>query len=95
VHPTAEPEKAFGDALRAVRKEKRISQEALALERGFDRTYVSLIERGVKSPTFRTRGIPLQATASSLAYARRKPAQNLSQTPNPPTNPNKINHIHK
>lgn len=36
-----------------MRKEKGISQEALALESGFDRTYVSLIERGVKSPTIR------------------------------------------
>ena len=47
------PEKAFGQALREIRKEKGISQEALGLESGFDRTYVSLIERGLRSPTVR------------------------------------------
>ena len=29
------------------------SLEELALESGFDRTYVSLVERGMKSPTIR------------------------------------------
>lgn len=53
LHPTAGPEKAFGEALREVRKERGVSQEALALESGFDRTYVSLVERGMKSPTIR------------------------------------------
>ena len=53
LHPASGPEKAFGEALREVRKAKGISQEELALESGFDRTYVSLIERGVKSPTIR------------------------------------------
>jgi transcriptional regulator with XRE-family HTH domain len=28
-----------------------VSQEQLALESGLDRTYVSLVERGVQSPT--------------------------------------------
>lgn len=41
------------EALREVREEKGISQGALALDTGFDRTYLSLIERGVKSPTIR------------------------------------------
>ena len=30
-----------------------MSQEALALEAGFDRTYISLVERGIQSPTVR------------------------------------------
>ena len=30
-----------------------MSQERLALESGFDRTYISLIERGINSPTIR------------------------------------------
>jgi transcriptional regulator with XRE-family HTH domain len=45
--------KAFGQALREIRQSKKISQERLALEGGFDRTYISLIERGVNSPTIR------------------------------------------
>jgi len=30
-----------------------MSQERLALEGGFDRTYISLIERGINSPSIR------------------------------------------
>jgi len=33
---------------------KEISQEQLGLIAGFDRTYISLIERGINSPTIRT-----------------------------------------
>ena len=47
-------ERAFGDALREIRKEKGISQEQLALDSDLDRTYVSLIERGAQSPTIRS-----------------------------------------
>jgi len=43
-----------GDALREIRKEHGGSQERLALDSGLDRTYVSLIGRGVQSPTLRT-----------------------------------------
>jgi transcriptional regulator with XRE-family HTH domain len=53
IHPDIGPEKAFGMALREVRRGKEISQERLALEAGFDRTYISLIERGISSPTIR------------------------------------------
>ena len=53
IQPDSGVEKAFGEALRAVRKERDISQEALGHECEFDRTYVSLIERGLRSPTVR------------------------------------------
>jgi transcriptional regulator with XRE-family HTH domain len=39
--------------LRDIRERRKISQERLALEGGFDRTYISLIERGINSPTIR------------------------------------------
>jgi len=42
------PEKAFGEALWEIRKERGISQERLALDCDLDRTYISLIERGVR-----------------------------------------------
>jgi transcriptional regulator with XRE-family HTH domain len=54
VHPAFGPEKALGQALREIREEKGISQERLALDAGFDRTFVSLLERGLRSPTMRT-----------------------------------------
>ena len=42
---------AFGKRLREVRLSKEISQENLALEAGFDRTYLSLLERGKRNPS--------------------------------------------
>jgi transcriptional regulator with XRE-family HTH domain len=54
IQPEIGPEKAFGQALREIREGKEISQERLALDSGFDRTYISLIERGINSPTIRT-----------------------------------------
>ena len=53
IQPASGPEKAFGQALREIREGRKLSQERLALEAQFDRTYVSLIERGIKSPTIR------------------------------------------
>ena len=54
IQPATGVEKAFGLALREVRKSKAISQEQLSLMADFDRTYISLIERGIQSPTVRT-----------------------------------------
>ena len=42
---------AVGEELRASREKRRISQEQLGFDAGIHRTYVSLIERGLKSPT--------------------------------------------
>ena len=46
-----QPGEAFGRVLRALRAERGLSQEALALEAGIQRNYISLIERGVNQPT--------------------------------------------
>lgn len=37
---------AFGEAVRAIRREQSISQEELAYRSGVDRSYMSSIERG-------------------------------------------------
>lgn len=47
------PEEAFGDVLRAVRRERKLSQEALALDAGIERNYVSLLELGKSSASIR------------------------------------------
>ena len=42
--------KAFGAILRRNREEKGMSQEQLALDCGLDRTFISLLERGLRQP---------------------------------------------
>lgn len=42
--------KAFGEALREARTSAKLSQEDLAFESGVDRTFVSMLERGVRQP---------------------------------------------
>jgi DNA-binding XRE family transcriptional regulator len=54
VQPLSGPEKAFGDAFRAVRRRQKVSQEKVALEADCDRTTISLIERGLVSPKLAT-----------------------------------------
>ncbi len=48
------PVKAFGAVLRRQRKAVGLSQEALALEAGLQRNYVSLMELGRNQPTITT-----------------------------------------
>ena len=45
---------AFGRVLRELRKQTGLSQEKLGFESGYHRTYISLLERGKKSPSLKT-----------------------------------------
>lgn len=45
---------AFGQVLRRVRTEREMSQETLAFECELDRTYISMLERGLRQPTLTT-----------------------------------------
>ena len=45
---------AIGNVLRAKREKLAVSQEELAGRAGVDRTYISILERGLKSPTVET-----------------------------------------
>lgn len=47
-------EKQLGEVVREIREEKDISQDRLAREMDTDRTTISLIERGRRSPYVRT-----------------------------------------
>lgn len=47
-------QKAFGEALRELRTSRGVSQQELALESELDRTYISLLERGLRQPTIST-----------------------------------------
>ena len=43
---------AFGQRIRQIRLSRTLSQEALADLAGFDRTYVSMVERGKRNLSF-------------------------------------------
>ena len=61
--------KKFGAVLRSSRQDVGLSQQALALEVELDRTYISLLERGLRQPTLTTIILlakPLQTSASEL-----------------------------
>lgn len=44
----------FGQVLRKARNDVGLSQEKLALQVGLDRTYISLLERGLRQPSLTT-----------------------------------------
>ena len=43
---------ALGNSVREARTEKKLTQEQLAALCGFDRTYISLVERGKRNISF-------------------------------------------
>jgi transcriptional regulator with XRE-family HTH domain len=48
------PDQAFGEVLRELRVDRNLSQERLALDCGLDRTFISMLERGIRQPTIST-----------------------------------------
>ncbi len=60
-------ERAFGQVLHDVRSERKISQEQLGFEAGYHRTYISLIERGLKKPSLKA-GVPTGADARCSGF---------------------------
>jgi len=48
------PEKAFGLVLKKLRNKINLSQEKLAFECNLDRTFISLLERGLRQPSLTT-----------------------------------------
>lgn len=47
-------EQLFGGVLRELRIRSGKTQEAVALDAGLDRTYISMLERGLRQPTLET-----------------------------------------
>jgi transcriptional regulator with XRE-family HTH domain len=48
------PTEAFGEVLRELRAQRGLTQEALALEAGTERSHISSLERAEKGPTLGT-----------------------------------------
>jgi transcriptional regulator with XRE-family HTH domain len=51
IQPTNLRRKAIGIVVSEVRREAGFSQERLSAECGFERTYISRVERGILNPT--------------------------------------------
>ncbi|TMV49542.1 helix-turn-helix transcriptional regulator [Paenibacillus mesophilus] len=45
------PEAIFGKVLKSLRTEHGVSQEELAFRANLDRSYISMLERGINQPT--------------------------------------------
>jgi XRE family transcriptional regulator, regulator of sulfur utilization len=52
--PSEQPQPALGRAIRQLRDQRGVSQEALAYEAGVTSGTLSLIERGLSNPTWGT-----------------------------------------
>jgi len=63
--------KVFGEVLKELRMEAGISQENLAYECDLDRSFISMLERGLKLPTI--------ATLFQLAKALKKAPYEIIQ----------------
>jgi transcriptional regulator with XRE-family HTH domain len=63
------PTEAFGEVIQKLRADKGLTQEALALEAGTERSHISALERAEKGPTL--------ATILRLARALDMPAGEL------------------
>ena len=64
-------EKIFGQVLRKFRALNKLSQEKLSQECGLDRSYISLLERGLRQPSLTTILIlskTLNTTATNMIF---------------------------
>ena len=74
-------EKAFGRVVQTRRKKLKLSQEELGFRSGLHRTFVSQLERGLKSPSLRTL-ITISAALDTDADVLVREAERLSRAPN-------------
>jgi transcriptional regulator with XRE-family HTH domain len=60
--PSDQPQPALGKAIRALRKDRGVTQEAVAHDAGITTATLGVIERGLSNPTWAT----LKAIAAAL-----------------------------
>ncbi|MDR3590767.1 MAG: helix-turn-helix transcriptional regulator [Negativicutes bacterium] len=72
-------DKKFGQVLKNLRMSKGLSQEAFAHNVGLHRTYISQLERGLKSPSLRTQ----EKLCAELGVSLVEFMQRLEREPNP------------
>jgi transcriptional regulator with XRE-family HTH domain len=81
---------AFSQILKAFRKGQGMSQQQLALEANLDRTYISLLERGLRQPSISTLfqlAEALQTTPEKLVMETRFLVASPSTKAQPQKNP--------
>jgi transcriptional regulator with XRE-family HTH domain len=64
--------RAFGQVLRGLRERAHLSQEQLAAMTGLQRTYISILERGKRSPTLDTIAVLARALQRPPHYLVRQ-----------------------
>lgn len=77
----------FGAVLRELRRQHPLSQEKLAFEAGLDRTYISLLELGQRSPSLETMLALSRALHIPLAHLASLVEERLSDRTNDRRNP--------
>ncbi len=80
-------EEIFGKILQTERKAKNFSQEKLSKLSGFDRTFISLVENGKRSPTFSTilkisSALEINPSDLFLIYEKKNPNYYLKHSKN-------------
>jgi transcriptional regulator with XRE-family HTH domain len=76
-------DRAIGEVIRRVREERGLSQADLSQASGLHRTYISQLERGLKSPTLSTIGklaTVLKLSASSLVKRAEETVEHLAKS---------------
>lgn len=71
---------AFARVLRRQRLARGLSQEALAHDAGLHRTYVGLVERGLRNPTIEVGHALAQALGTSLSELVREAEKRLQRS---------------
>ena len=80
-------EEIFGKILQTERKAKKFSQEKLSKLSGLDRTFISLVENGKRSPTFSTilkisSALEINPSDLFLIYEKKNPDYSLKHSKN-------------
>ena len=69
--PSDKPQPALGKAIRQLREEKGLTQEAVAHDAGITTATLGVIERGLSNPTWATlKGIAAALGVSMVAVAK-------------------------
>jgi transcriptional regulator with XRE-family HTH domain len=73
--------KAVGKVIKRLREERGLSQESLGFQTTLHRTYISQLERGLKSPTLNTLNVIAKVLHISMTEFMRLVEEEISHEP--------------